>query len=192
MATRLKVSQNYNRNSDCCHASQTQSSVTFSILTQLLAHIKPLPASFQLKQPCKPGQQYTTPHENEVSHSDTRHGFVRVSVCVVVLQTVLCSLFMSSQLDPILSLLGLSQKKFCSPQGGRKNRKLHSFITITEMLQAGNRLHPSKITEENWDLKFHSEVSYIKYSRICAMIWWEDYGRHLLIDLGLSLNWKHL
>lgn len=39
--------------------------------TQLLLVCSQSPAaSFQLKQPCRPGQQYTTPHKNEASHSE--------------------------------------------------------------------------------------------------------------------------
>ncbi len=138
METKLKAFQNYNSDSDCCHASQTQSSLTFGFLTH---------SCWDTSNPCLPpsssnsraGQVSSTSHHMKMKLviQSTRHGFVRVCVCVcVVLQTVLYSLFMSSQLDPILSLLGLSQKKFCSPYGGRKNRKLHSFITITELLQA--------------------------------------------------------
>lgn len=92
-----------------------------------------IPASLQLKQPFCLGQQYTTPHENEVSHSEHQAHcpvltppltltIYPVCVCVLmyaVLQTVLCSQFMYSQIDPILI------------EGGRK---LHSSITPTEML----------------------------------------------------------
>lgn len=144
---------------------------------QLLVHIESLSASSQLQQPCRPGQQYGTPHEHVDSHSEhqahcpvltpplilTLHA-LRVCVCPLLDRAAFCSLFMSPQLDPILSLLGLSQKKFCSPRGGRKNRKLLSLITTSETLRATDY---SSQREENQDLNVHSEVSPIKNSQIC-------------------------
>lgn len=68
----VKLTKIQIKSGDCGLSSQTQSSASVTSIptTQLLVHIKSLPVSFQLKQPCCPGQQYSTPRENEVSHSE--------------------------------------------------------------------------------------------------------------------------
>lgn len=125
----------------CCNSSQTHSSTS--------VHFSNTAAACTF--PCRPpsssnsraGQVSNTPHENEASHSEHQPHcpVLTPPLACVVLQILLCTLFKSSQLNPILSLLWLSQKKFCSLQEGRKNRKRHSFIITTKMQLAAYQSH---------------------------------------------------
>lgn len=143
--------------------------------TQLLVHIKSLPASFQLKQPCRPGQQYATPHQITVSHSEhqahcpvltppltlTLHP---LRVCVV-LQTALCSLFLSSKYCLSWDCL---ERSFVLLNGGEEKQEV-TFLNNHNWNAAGYRSLPSKITEETQDLNFHCEI--------CEVTWqkgWND------------------